>query len=525
MRQWKTRVGLAAISCAFIATALLFLPRLGIEADEAMLANGIYDHGAPWYSWTFAGSELPVMIISYLGALKTWLYNPYFLLWAPGPVTLRLPTVLAGAATLWLFFALLDRVAGRRAAWIGTLLLASDSMFLLIDATDFGFVALQFVLKLSAILLLLRFHRGGSRRALAGGFFLLGLALWDKAVFGWVLIGLAAATLAVFPRELGRHLTIRNLGVAAASMLLGALPLAIYNIARPLETLRANVKVAREPVFAKADILFRTVDGSALFGFMTAAEAGPHPGQPRHALQTWSLWAARFPAGAARPPRSLMLYALAAATLAVLVFWRAGWARPAWFGLAACAATWLPMALTPGAGGAVQHTILLWPFHLLVIAAVVAQLPLRWSAAIAAVLCLSNLAVTNRYYAGLIRNGPGVRWTDAIGPLEQYLLNSKADRIFIADWGFIETLCLLTEGDLPVYSADVPDPAMLRRMIGGPRQLFVSHTPELAFLPEIRARVEEQARQDGYEEEHLATIFDRNGRPTFDVFRFRKVHL
>src|SRR5690348_4975182 len=110
MKQWKTILALAAVSSAFIATALLFLPRLGIEADEAMIANGIYDHGAPWYSWTFGGSELPVMIISYLGALKTWLYNPYFLLWAPGPVTLRLPTVLAGAVTLWLFFALLDRV-------------------------------------------------------------------------------------------------------------------------------------------------------------------------------------------------------------------------------------------------------------------------------------------------------------------------------------------------------------------------------------------------------------------------------
>ena len=524
MKQWKTSAALLAVSSAFIAAALLFLPRLGIEADEAMIANGIYDHGAPWYSWTFGGSELPVMIISYLGALKTWLYNPYFLMWAPGPVSLRLPTVLAGAVTLWLFFALLDRVAGRSAAWIGTLLLATDSIFLLVEATDFGFVALQFVLKLSAILLLLRFHRGGSRRALAGGFLLLGLALWDKAVFVWVLMGFAAATLAVFPRELRRHLTMRNLGIAAASMLLGALPLAIYNIARPLETLRANVKLAREPVFAKADILFRTVDGSALFGFMTAADAGPRPGQARHVFQAWSLWAARFLGGIARP-RNLMLYALALATLAVFAFWRAGWARPARFGLAAFAATWLPMALTPGAGGAVQHTILLWPFHLLVIATVVAQLPLRWAAPIAAVLCLSNLAVTNQYYAGLIRNGPAIRWTDAIGPLQQYLVTSKADRIFIADWGFIETLCLLTEGEIPVYSADVPDPAMLRRIIAGPRQLFVSHAPEYTFLPRIRARVEEQARQDGYEEEHLATIFDRNGRPTFDVFRFRKVHL
>jgi hypothetical protein len=34
---------------------LFFVRRVGIETDEAMLANGIYGHGAPWYSWKFGG--------------------------------------------------------------------------------------------------------------------------------------------------------------------------------------------------------------------------------------------------------------------------------------------------------------------------------------------------------------------------------------------------------------------------------------------------------------------------------------
>src|SRR6516162_3177908 len=139
------RAGLAIVSLLFLALSLPFTQRLGIEADEAMIANGIYAHGAPLYSWRFAGYEIPVMLISYLGALKTWLYNPYFALWPPSPFSLRIPAVFAGIAGLWLFFALLDRVASRPAAWIGTLLLATDSSFLLVESTDFGFVALQFV--------------------------------------------------------------------------------------------------------------------------------------------------------------------------------------------------------------------------------------------------------------------------------------------------------------------------------------------------------------------------------------------
>src|SRR5215472_436165 len=243
MQRRLSWLGLGTISAVFAASAFLFVPRLGIEADEAMITNGIYDHGAPLYSWKFGSAEVPVMLISYLGALKTWLYNPYFAVWAPSAVSLRLPAVLAGVATLWLFFALLDRLAGRVAAWIGTLLLATDSSFLLIESTDFGFVALQFVLKLSAILLLLKFHRGGCLRFLAGGFFCLGLALWDKAVFIWVLCGLAVAMLVVVPRAVWRHLTWRNFAIASATMALGALPLLIYNVVRPLETLRANTKV------------------------------------------------------------------------------------------------------------------------------------------------------------------------------------------------------------------------------------------------------------------------------------------
>src|SRR6185436_14395064 len=125
---------------------------LGIYTDEALIGNGIYARGAPWYSWTFGDSELPIMLISYVGALKTWIYSGIFAIWAPGPLSLRLPMVLLAAASLILFFRLLDRVVGgtagrkaaqRNTAWIGTLLLATDTSFLLIGATDFGFIVLQ----------------------------------------------------------------------------------------------------------------------------------------------------------------------------------------------------------------------------------------------------------------------------------------------------------------------------------------------------------------------------------------------
>jgi hypothetical protein len=133
--------------------------------------------------------------------------------------------------------------------------------------------------------------------------------------------------------------------------------------------------------------------------------------------------------------------------------------------------------------------------------------------------------VTNNYYAELIRNGPAIHWTDAIDPLNVYLQSLRADHVFIGDWGFLETLNLLSEGTLPVASADTSDEAATLNMFAAGQSVFVFHTPAYAFQPELRTRIESAARSHGWEQQHLQTIYDQNGRPTFDVFRFRKVHL
>ena len=77
--------------------------------------------------------------------------------------------LLAGVASVWLFFRLLDRIAGRRAAIIGCTLLAVDSTYLLTVCFDWGPVALQHLLLVAGLLLLVRFYQlRGLARALLG---------------------------------------------------------------------------------------------------------------------------------------------------------------------------------------------------------------------------------------------------------------------------------------------------------------------------------------------------------------------
>jgi len=506
----RARGALAAILLLFIATAMLFVSRPGIEADEALVANPAL------YSW----HHVPLMLMSYMGALKAWFYIGLFNIVKPGPVSLRTPTVVFGAVAILLFFLLLDRTVGRRAAWIGALLLATDSMFVILEAIDYGPNALHFVLKLGAMLLLVRFHREGSAWALAAAFFLFGLGLWDKAIFAWVLFGISVATVIVFPREVWRHLTIRNLAIAAVAMIAGALPLVIYNIARPLDTLKSNVRLTREPLAHKAVLLERTLDGAVLFGFFTALEPSQHPGQPVSRLQKASQTISE---AARQPATNLTIVALCASCLGL--FARAS-RKPVLFGLLAFLGTWLPMILTAGAGGAAHHVILLWPFQFFAIATVLAALPWRWIAfAATLVLCAANLAVTNEYYWELVRNGPDIRWTDALYPLERRIETLRSPDIYIVDWGIFESINLLSDHTAPVHAVDFSNQDDLRKIVSDPRAAFVAHVGKYAYFPQQRAAIEDAASSGGYEEVPIDIIYDRNGRATFDVFRFRKIPL
>src|SRR5581483_9842962 len=105
---------------------------------------------------------------------------------------------------------------------------------------DWGPVAIQHLLLMGGMLLLYRYYENGRLLYLGWGFFLFGLAMWDKALFVWSLTGLGVAALVVFPRTLLRLLRPKPLAVAALAFVLGALPLIKFNWKTRGETFRSN---------------------------------------------------------------------------------------------------------------------------------------------------------------------------------------------------------------------------------------------------------------------------------------------
>jgi 4-amino-4-deoxy-L-arabinose transferase-like glycosyltransferase len=473
------------------------------------------------------------MQMSYLGALKSWIYSPIFHVFGTGVSALRDPVLLAGVASVWLFFLLLRRVAGERAAIIGCGLLAVDSLYLLTICFDWGPVALQHLLLVGGLLLLVRFYQTRKHLALAGGAFLLGLAMWDKALAVWMLTGIGIAGILTFPRQIFGVITIRRAVIGALAFALGALPLIIYNVDENFATFRSNVARDTSDIPGKARSLMYTVNGQGLFGWLADEDwQAPVPHQPKGWLQNAS---ARISSLAGHPRHNLMIYALALALLLAPLA-RGTALRAILLALIAMAVGWAQMAVTANAGGSVHHAILLWPFPEMVIAVSFAAASRRLGragipsvAAVLVVMMISGALVTNEYYAVMSRNGGTLNWTDAIFRLSDYMKGVASSNVFCADWGIMDSLRLLNRGKLPLNVGTDPiskpelspnDRDYLKRMISEPSNVFIAHTKDFEFFQGVNAKLLKYAAESGYEREMMAVIADGWGRPVYEVYHF-----
>ncbi|MBI3683816.1 MAG: glycosyltransferase family 39 protein [Acidobacteria bacterium] len=512
------------------------VPYIGIQTDEALFSEALFDNPYAWFTLSVFKKKIPLMVMSYIGSAKTALYYLVFQAVAPTVWALRAPVVLLAAATIIVFYFFVLRATKASIAWFAAALIAFDSSYLLSSTLDWGPVAIQHVCLAAGLLLLVKFHQENNLRSLAGGFFAFGFGLWDKALFAWLLSALIIAGVAVFPQEIKRNLSRRCVIIATVFFLVGALPLVIYNIRRPLETFRGNASLSSDDLGVKANLLRVTLNGSVFFGFLVEEDWAVKQREPVSALEKASVSLDRA-AGERR--EHLYWYAFVAALLAAPLLLFTCWRRPVLFCLIFLAVAWGQMLATKGAGGGAHHTILLWPIPLMLIAiaaTALAERSGRWEqpllGALAVLLCGSALLVTNHYLAQAIRNGAPGAWSTANFNLAVRLPAYSARRIFLTDWGMLDNTRMLQQGRLPLIQASEPlmraepsgdDRRNMKAMLEEPNAIFASNTDARQVFPEVNPRLTRIARELGYERELLEVIYDYNGRPCFEIFRFRVI--
>jgi hypothetical protein len=358
----------------------------------------------------------------------------------------------------------------------------------------------------------------------------LGVGLFDKLTFVWILAALLVASLIVFPRELARSVRSRTAAIAVPGFVLGCLPLLIYRFSSPESPLRLRWERSWTPYLAKLSMLYHCLDGTIFQGWLAHVTA-PQPTLPAGGLARWlCLWTGETLIHATWFP-----WALGAAV--VLLPWtlrsphRRGLLFVSLFSIAAVA-----VMLPVEAGGSAHHLALIYPFPQLLVAASLTSAT-AWLAqsskprlgaavlfSVACVLALTNLRAVAQQYGQVLQFGGTPPWSEAIYGLHEALETEKPNRILVLDWGITTQLRLLSRDRLSLK--ELPQPAagerysvaMIEQSLAEPGTAFVGYASAVAGVdPRMRELLDQAARDAGRLVRRRQLVRDRQGRALFEI--------
>jgi Dolichyl-phosphate-mannose-protein mannosyltransferase len=208
----KNRYGTFPEALLFIALGAVILAcqkigSPGLYYDEMLFSNAALGGR----SNSFIGLRIwgvPILLMKYMGALKSWIYYPVFLLFPVNSSTIRLPAILIGiAGGGWLVLALW-RGFGRPAAISGAILILFDPTLLMQSRLDWGPNAIMFFFRGLLVFSLVSWIKTGNLKwawvALAAG----ALGIFDKLNFIWIAAAAASSLFLIyfnFLRTIARH--------------------------------------------------------------------------------------------------------------------------------------------------------------------------------------------------------------------------------------------------------------------------------------------------------------------------------
>lgn len=516
----------------FIGAGILATPLLGFEDDELIFVS-LFTHPNECFSRIplGGGHAIPIMAMSYLGAVKAWVYSPLLGLADPTIWVVRLPALLLAAVTIVLTGRLLTSIEGRSAALIVLCLLASDATFLFTSVFDWGPVVLQHLLFVMTLLLMIHWHRTQNRRFLFWGAFAIGIALWDKSLFLWQLAGMTAALLMVAFPLLRRHWQRANLSLFARGLLLGALPLIGANFRHHFATLKDNGHMTFSGFGMKAAFMRSALEGREATTFFL--DGGNNSVDRIHRpLESLALALAD---SLGRTPGLWRFYP-GLIVIGMGIFLTRG-TRRKWilFFLIAGSVAWFQSAITLHAGDVIHHAVLFWiPWYCAVSLSLAAlfrsQLRyVRIAAALAVALaCFRGFEVIGANYGNLIAHPAGPRWLNADHALTERLLYAGIRRVVVADWGMKNVVRAASDNRIAVNDQSVPlnyygtfDQAAFTACATEDCAV-VRRAPGKSVFPQAPVTLDRALPANGFAVRARTLVYDTHGVPAFEFFRLDK---
>ena len=497
----------------------------GLHYDEVFFVAGWSPLGA--FEWRPNG--LPLMQISYLGAVKTWLYWPVAN--HLSPALIRVPPLLAAGFSIFLAYCATRRLAGRVAALLAAVILAFDPAFIFLQRLDWGPVALGALFRIASFLLLVQWRDQGGWWRLPLAAFLIGLGLYDKVIFAWYVVALGAALVATrdhWPRPSARVVLF-----SALSLALGAGPLIAYNVVSGFATLHSAVLDPRQPLAVllptHLNLIADTFGGRRLYEMVNRASLQAPIACPGLSASWAASLCGRFPLDSSWFPMALAVAFLLVFVLRPLREDTA--CRILGLLVAVTAAVFMPIGLGKASGVATElgphHAAMLLPFAEMFVAVVgvrAARQGWAWRVPIGlglVIVLMTSAAVSVRTAASFAGTCGRGGWSPAIYQARDFVQDHAGDRILLGDWGFYCQLRVLAP-HVPLddvsweLQRDDLEPARLQPT-PGLRTFLLLHRRDSALFTSARRRALGIIRRSGWQIRRTRTLRDLDGRPTADV--------
>jgi 4-amino-4-deoxy-L-arabinose transferase-like glycosyltransferase len=531
----------------YLLCSLLYLDRPGLYYDETFFVNvalGNEDGSFIDLEVPIGRYRIPVMLMPYIGALKSYFYFPIFKLFGTSPATVRLPPIFLAFLTFALIYFVVRNSLSSKIAWATILLFATDPTFIYTNKLDLGPIAFMMLFKMLSLHLLFHWLKTQKSAYLYWAALVIGLAIFDKVVFLWYVAAVTISFLLFFWPQFRTTLNWKKLVVCFVLIFPFLVPSIVSNVRSSWNIFnqRKVLNTSIVQTFEHRRVLFNdTMNGTAVyewinFDFFRSNPSTIESTPSEKSVEKLDQLLRRFPL-----QYTLMAFATLLTVFLVPLFAILGWfANPRhvlfYFSLMVLITVFI--YITDMATGP-HHVLMLYPFpHILIASLIFAGKPkkhflisfIRTICLI--VLVIANLAVDARYITSFAIKGGAGAWSDAIYRLAEYAESQKNKTFLLMDWGFSNPLLVLNRKRIIKEEAafdfkNIPTEeeklSAFKPYFDTPNALFVFFVPKYESQPSL-SYFKQAAEKMGHEYKLSKSIEQGDGTPVYLIYEMASMN-
>ena len=434
--KYNTKFVIVLIPLIFYLFISIFIVnRPGLYYDEVLFARSVVSKNDSVYELALWRMRIPIMVMPYLGALKSWIYAPIAQLIGISAFSIRILPILTGMFSLILIYKTVQILLNNKSALIFLIILSTLPSYIFHVRLDWGPVALSILFRSILIYSLVKYTKTKNITWLAVAGFSIGLGIFDKLTHLWFVFGIIGGILAVKPKL--KYITFTGMILFLTFILAGSAPLLlyIYNIGLRQILGEPIIKYQEFPAYFgyKLWLLIWTLSGNSVFDIINnhdiLRDCVIH--QPNLSECILKIRPFAFP------------FSIAPVLLITAIF-KALFSKNIYLKISVISfiLIFLQIVISYRARGS-HHLMMLFPLtEFIIFSYILNNNRIFVKYLLLLLLILSNLITDFKYLANIKTNGGTGLWSTKIYDLCNYIKTNPNFYVFM-DWGFQAPLSVL----------------------------------------------------------------------------------